>query len=177
MRPAEHTTARGTCVASNRPQTRPPEWSLSPEHGVEPDAVRSVPLRGCGRSPPAVLVSMRLDEFINRPHSARALVLGLRHRISAKSRMLACVHQILGTSCSCQGAGPTTRARRRCGTEVPRAPRSNECRPFADDLRTRSWSSVYCASAEGLEFINDQRHPNRLRGPARLTILAIRQPA
>ena len=45
----------------------------------------------------AVLISMRLDEGISRADSPRDLVLGLRHRSSAKSRMLAPVHQILGT--------------------------------------------------------------------------------
>src|SRR5688572_24804434 len=45
----------------------------------------------------AVLISMRLDELVDRADSPRDLVLGLWHRSSAKCRMLACVHQILGT--------------------------------------------------------------------------------
>jgi hypothetical protein len=40
----------------------------------------------------AVPDSMSLDEFVRRTDSSRDLVLGLRHRPSAKTRMLAFVH-------------------------------------------------------------------------------------
>jgi Phage integrase family len=45
----------------------------------------------------AVPVSICLDEFIGRADSPWDLVPGLRHRSSVKNRMLASVHQILGT--------------------------------------------------------------------------------
>src|SRR5688572_21522199 len=45
----------------------------------------------------AVPVSIRLNELVGRADSPGDLVFGLRHRSSAKSRMLASVHQILGT--------------------------------------------------------------------------------
>src|SRR5688572_6208440 len=40
----------------------------------------------------AVPVSMHLDKFVGRANPPRDLVLGLRHRSSAKSGMLASVH-------------------------------------------------------------------------------------